>query len=58
MDERIEVYNGKMEKTITSFEKELATIRSEYICSGTTYDSDPAVGSFSDQGYLQSNPDV
>lgn len=27
MDERIEVYNGKMEKTITSFEKELATIR-------------------------------
>lgn len=27
MDERIEVYNGKMEKTIVSLEKELATIR-------------------------------
>lgn len=27
MDERIEVYNSKMEKTISSLEKELATIR-------------------------------
>ena len=70
MDERIQVYETKMGKTLNALESELTTIRAgranphildkltagcKHFCAGGTYDPDPAMGIQHDQSYRESN---
>ena len=64
MNEKLKIYDEKMQKTIHALDTELASIRAgranpnilnkltvEHFCSGSTYDPDPAMGKEDHQRY-------
>ena len=51
MNEKLKIYDEKMQKTIHALDTDTDPAGSEHFCSGSTYDPDPAMGKEDHQRY-------